>query len=636
MNQIIKNKQLNISETSNLLGVSSATVRNWIKCGYLNFKNNTINFNEVRQFQSNIENGRISKLNNRANKRNAKKKFVPDEYFENQTNKKNFENLISYIIKNSLNPKKALFYLTLNFLNKKGLIKINFNNEVELFNFNSNLNKELISWGIDFNNLQNDEYSILLNYELPEQNDILGLIYQSLSSEGNKAKNGSYYTPWNIVNNISGNYLSDNMKVLDPCCGTGQFLLSFASIIKNPENIYGFDLDETAVKIARINLIIKFKHIDFSPKIFCRNFLHEYNTGNNDEYKDFDLIATNPPWGYHFSEKEIKKLKDCYPEITSFESFSYFIFKCIAKLKNNGIISFILPESILNVSTHKDIRKVILKKTCILRIEHLNRLFKNVYSPVVRIDMKKKEGNSYFVNISNKNSDYKINISRWLNNKDNLFDINITDYDEIIIKKFFSIEYKTLKNNATWALGIVTGNNEKHIKDFKDDFSEEIILGKDVEPFTLKEQKKFIKFDTKIFQQAAPEKLFRAPEKLIYKFISRKPVFAYDNKKRLTLNSANILIPKLDYPIKVILALFNSTLYQYYYIKKFSSIKILRRHLEELPLPELTEKGNKKILSYAEKLLNHEDLFQELDDYIMNIFNLDEKEKDYIKRIVSG
>jgi hypothetical protein len=55
------------------------------------------------------------------------------------------------------------------------------------------------------------------------------------------------------------------------------------------------------------------------------------------------------------------------------------------------------------------------------------------------------------------------------------------------------------------------------------------------------------------------------------------------------LNSANILIPKIDYSIKVILALFNSELYKQIFQKKFNSIKVLKSHIQELPLPILDE-----------------------------------------------
>ena len=169
-------------------------------------------------------------------------------------------------------------------------------------------------------------------------------------------------------------------------------MLAFSDIVESPLNIYGIDYDKTAVKIARLNILIRFKNKNFMPNIFCKNTL--FDIGNDDlfsfhdnkDIKDFDVIATNPPWGVHFSKAEEKKLKNLYPQITSFESFSYFLTKSLNLLRYSGIVSFILPESILNVRTHKDIREIILKTAQIKKVIYLNRIFKNVFTPVIRLD----------------------------------------------------------------------------------------------------------------------------------------------------------------------------------------------------------------------------------------------------------
>ena len=139
----------------------------------------------------------------------------------------------------------------------------------------------------------------------------------------------------------------------------------------------------------------------------------------------------------------------------------------------------------------------------------------------------------------------------------------------------------------------------------------------------------YIQFHPEIFQQVAPKEKYRAKEKLIYKFISKNLIFAYDNCKRLTLNSANILIPEIPhYPIKVIAALFNSSLYQFLFQKKFSSIKVLRSHIEEMPLPLWNKNTFYKIINLVDKAIQNQNNFQELDDYIINKFLLSEKEKN--------
>ncbi len=48
------------------------------------------------------------------------------------------------------------------------------------------------------------------------------------------------------------------MKYLDPCCGTGSFLLKVSENLKLPKKYFGCDIDKTACFIAKINLIIKF------------------------------------------------------------------------------------------------------------------------------------------------------------------------------------------------------------------------------------------------------------------------------------------------------------------------------------------------------------------------------------------
>ena len=119
---------------------------------------------------------------------------------------------------------------------------------------------------------------------------------------------------------------------------------------------------------------------------------------------------------------------------------------------------------------------------------------------------------------------------------------------------------------------------------------------------------------------------------MIYRFISKYLVFAYDDKQKLTLNSANIVIPKTDdYPIKVIAALFNSSLYQFIFQKKFSSIKVLRNHIEQMPLPLWDRKTFSEIIKLVDEIIDKGDKFEELDNFIMKKYSLSSQEINYIK-----
>jgi len=627
-----------------MLGISTATVRNWVKCGHLRpvgqSRQNDFSVVEIENIKRQILNGDLEKLNKRANKSKAEKTFIPDEYVGNLTGLTTIEKIVDFIQTKKIDTQSALLHLAINILKRQGILpKVNISNlgDINSLQFtNEQLRFELLDWlKLVQTNKPEDDYEFLLSCEIPEYRDFLGIMYQSLLLEGNKSKNGSYYTPTNIVDSIVRDYVSGDLKVLDPCCGTGQFLLSFAEKINDPSKIYGIDIDPTAVRIARFNILLFYKDKKFSPSIVCKNTLldvgkYDLFSLDDENIKDFDVIATNPPWGLHFSKEDLDQLKMTDEEISSFESFSYFLNKSIDLLADNGILSFILPESILNVKTHQDIRKILLEKSKILKISYLDRIFKNVFTPVIQLDIQKSQAPE-MVEIIKDEDKYFIEQSRWMKNESNVFDIHVNDQDSVIIGKIYQKPHKTLRGNAEWALGVVTGNNKKYLASEKGNNHESIYKGKDVERFILNHPSNFIEFTPEKFQQVAPVEKYRAREKLVYRFISKNLVFAYDDKQSLTLNSANVLIPKIkDYPIKVIAAFFNSSVYQFVFQKKFSTIKVLRSHLEQLPLPELDEMTIHEIVRLVDEIILQQNSCDKLNSFILDIFNLTSSEKEYI------
>ena len=638
-----KKKHLTISKVASHIGVSNATIKNWIRHDYLKpiIKEGPTLFIEedVLKLQDKLRSGEINRLNTRANKRSSAKKFIPKEYGEVDKSNEWLTTIINHISNNSLELEPAVFYLALNVLIATKFIYTNdaskilsFNEEYYKNSYLRDIFKEYYSKLISITD--NGFYQQLLGFYIPIQRDVLGLLYQSIKSEGDKAKQGSYYTPKNIVDDIVFEHVKSDLTVLDPCCGTGQFLLSLNGFIKDPEQIYGLDIDRVAVFICKLNLIITYPNYEFEPKVFHIDTLLEFKTNSlfsqNDFLDGFDIIITNPPWGLHFSNDNIRELKFLYPEIVSLESFSYFLFKSIGLLKSNGVLSFILPEAILNIKVHNDIRREILNNTNILKIVRLGRAFTNVFTNVIRLDLKKQSSENHPTQIVN-NFSFTINQHRFSKNPDYIFDIEANNEDNQIIEKVYDKSHHSLKKSADWALGIVTGDNKKFLVHSKSDSLEEIYKGKEVNKYFLSQASNFISFEPEKFQQVAPIEKYRATEKLIYRFISDKLVFAYDDKQKLTLNSANILIPKINsYPIKVILALFNSSLYQFIYAKKFNTIKVLRGNLEELPLPIFSEEIYSKIIKYVDEIISSEKTHNELDLLIFKLFNISESEQEYI------
>jgi SAM-dependent methyltransferase len=644
---------LDLNETVSILGVSSTTIRNWIKHNYLTPKeipNKKLAFHcdQVKELKEKIASGEVNRLNKRANKKNSSNTFIPDEYADNQEVIKLVQKILENYRVNQLHKDKVLLILAINLLKNDNLISYKKLSNLSELNYKNDVIKNEVNWWLE--KIEDKEldknYTDLLSISIPKVVDILGLVYQSLSTEGSKAEGGSYYTPKKVVDEIIDNYVEVNHLVLDPCCGTGQFILSVARKVKDPTKIWGFDIDEKAVRLARLNLILAFPNVDFEPHIYHKNTLTETSVSglfSENNLPKFDVVATNPPWGVHFSKNEICELENLFPKIKSGEAFSYFIQKGLELLKGGGVLSFVLPESILNIKTHRDIREVIVNRTTIKKVKYLNRVFKNVFTPVIRLDIiNKKPHFSNKIEAEKDSSVYEIEQTRIQNNPDHILNVFTDTADISLFDKTYGMQHTTLKGRAEWALGVVTGDNEKHLSDKKTETNEPILTGKDIKKFTAVPAQKFIDFNPNNFQQVAPEYKYRAKEKLIYKFISKELVFVYDDKQTLTLNSANILIPKIEnYPIKTILALFNSSLYQLLYQKKFGSIKILKGDIEQLPLPIIDNIKHKKIEQFVNKLLNNAEptekrkkVYTELDDYIMSLFDLEKKEKDYVKKSI--
>lgn len=474
-----------------------------------------------------------------------------------------------------------------------------------------------------------------LNIDVPKgiwdsDKDILGFIYQSLITEGEKNITGQYYTNRSVVEYIlNGKALSENETFLDPCCGSGAFLMGVST--NNPSNLYGFDINPIAVMIASANLIIKYCEIEFTPNVFCIDYLGKdlFINSRADIPSKFDNIYTNPPWG---SDKEGLYTTN-YPLIKSKERASMVIVESLKRLKENGTLYFLLPTSLLKIKSHNDIRRYILSSTTIHQIDIYKNRFDGVFTDYFSIKLcpQKTQKQSYVVTsdkgssiVTLPDSDYALG---------NIAIETFSMLDNSIISKMESSCNDKL-SHSTWALGIVTGDNKNKVKKEKAEGLEPIYIGKHVTPFKLQDESSYILFDPKNFQQCAKEEYFRAPEKLIYRFIAKYPIVAYDDKQCLCLNSANILIPDLDsISIKSVAALLNSTLYHYYYSLRFSDIKVLKGNLQELPFPKLTKEQDEELSALVTEIQSTSfsiEYKQELDQIVYSIFGINPIEQKQI------
>ena len=598
-------------DIQNRFNISLATVNNWIKTGVIPAPKDGYYTKDI--YSALVKSIEIDslRLQSRANRSYQNSSDVIFLGIKDKKRKELLLNLIETFKKSTLSIQEATACLGKQLLINNDLYAENseiFSKIKEIYN------------GIN----------IFQSFNIENKNDdILGAFYQSVQSISCKSKAGAFYTPAEILTSIK---IPVNAKVLDPCCGSGSILINTLSKNHNPDNIYAFDIDEIALLICLINLIGVFNNSYISPHIEKRDliFSNEIDLFSKNDEK-YDFIVTNPPWGSKLSKQQKDLLLSRYPFLETTEVFSIALYNSLKKLSENGKLNFFLPESILNVASHKNIRKILLNSHRNIEIFPLGMAFKGVQSECVLLKLSEIMENESQI-IVEKDKKYKLNIKN-ITSPNYLISYNISEVDEKILNKIYSLGSERLSETTKFALGIVTGNNKKYLHEKKMNDDEPVFRGKDILPYMLKSPETFIKFTPDVFQQVAPITMYRS-KKIVYKFISDKIVCAL-NDGNLVLNSANIII-SYDYPMEILVCLFNSPVYTFIYQKKFNSKKVLKQHFQDFPLPILNYDLSRKFNEVYSGILNNTKKQEDADEIICSYFEISKKEYDYIKESVYG
>lgn len=648
---------ISLADLCKELSVSLATGKNWVKLGKLTpscvvKRTPYFSLKYMTDLKTEIQNGDNKALKSRRNKKYVSGSYIYNSYVSPESqNLSILQQLFCFIEDNDIDITDEIslaiiadcatqFVLKRTENNDKGNIREYLNGKYKsnpyIYLIDDLLHENPFVYGTI------DIFPELFNFRYTYENneDILGLLYISLKNIGSRKATGSYYTPTAVVQKLCNKifepgFLSEK-SVLDPCCGTGNFILHLPEEISY-HNVYGNDIDAISARIARINYALKYLVFD-KETIQTHITIGDYLKFGSD--LKYDFIIGNPPWGYEYSDREKSLLVQKYRSAngSSIESYDIFVEQAINNLKQDGELAYILPEAVLNVKAHMQIRQVILENSSIRYIEYLGNAFDKVQCPCIILQLihNGKPFSTVGLSIRTGSDEYTINTERTVSA--DFFSFNMTDNEYCLIDKIENVNNKaTLAGNATFALGIVTGNNKEYISSEKTEENEMILKGSDIYKYRFTASSNFIVFKPESFQQIAPTEFYRAPEKLLYRFICNQLVFAYDNKQTLSLNSCNIVIPQIaGLSVKYVLAVLNSRIAQLYFKKKFNSVKVLRSHIEQIPIPRVNLEVQEQIEKCVDMILQASseqeitESYEVIDVMISQLFELTEEEHQYI------
>ncbi|MFH0876086.1 MAG: N-6 DNA methylase [archaeon] len=342
---------------------------------------------------------------------------------------------ITHLPDNKAYPKLKDFFKIYNDVYNSGLFVIGKDNDCDDILIDGAIIKKLVKYLYES---KNGEY--IYNFDWIDA-DVLGSVYEQylgkileqkksgksklVEGQAHRKEQGIYYTPTYVVDYIVKNTVGEVLKskkdpkqirILDPACGSGSFLIKafdymYKGLANDDEskqrrldsqghysfkteilmnNIYGVDLDNQAVEITKLNLLLKAsepnrklpEEIDLHIRQGNSLIDDEAVAGLNafkweDKFKDvmqeggFDVVIGNPPYVriQTLDDNSISFFNTKYKSATkNYDIYALFVEKCISLLKEEGVLGYILPPKFFNSDYGVGLRKVIADNKLLYKI----------------------------------------------------------------------------------------------------------------------------------------------------------------------------------------------------------------------------------------------------------------------------
>jgi predicted type IV restriction endonuclease len=570
--------------------------------------------------------------------------------------------------------------------------------------------------------------------------DLLGDIYEQylgtilsgtekrvkLESEtGKRKKMGIYYTPSYIVDyivkNTVGEYIRGrsideilNVKILDPACGSGSFLIRafrevcnvIESKLKNGEKsekwatfknysgrlnlsqkttilincIFGVDLDEKAVELAQLNLLLKLLDDETreTKKLLLPNMKDNIKCGNSliDDRKvagdkafnwhaqfpdifrqgRFDVVIGNPPYGAKLNEQEREFISKKFDYSKSYKNTALvFIEKSLDLLEQDGYFGMIVPKSIAFSQLWEPGRELI--KEPLVKVVDASKAFEDVLLEQVIIILNKAGGTKSYI-LQDITSGESITIDKKFVDSTDSIILHEEKKDFEIFKKMTKSP-KYLSEITKTSRGLPFQRNlikertrypvikGKTISRYNSEFSDEYLPEKIVEQN--RDKVRFLQ-KPKIISQRIVAHVTKPKEHIII-------MSALDKNGLITIDTVeNTIITDKNCTLEFLLCLLNSKLiswyaYRYVFSKAIRTMDLDDYYLGKIPLPG-TKMDNSVFIDLANKMLELQKRYHnpkiaghekdqlkqqitntdyEIDEEIYKLYGITEEEKKIIE-----
>ena len=469
-----------------------------------------------------------------------------------------------------------------------------------------------------------------------------------------------------------------SLKILDPACGSGAFLnqaLNFlidehnfiidletdlrkgqlslfdidTAVLEN--NLYGVDINEESVEIAKLSLWLKTakkgrKLTDLNEHIKCGNSLiddpeiaGEKAFDWNKEFPEimqnggFDVVIGNPPYGAKLLQKEKKHFYNKFVTVEyQIDTYTLFIEQAYNLLRKNGHLGFIIPSTWLTMYYFKNLRKFLIENCAFENLLLFKyQVFNEVTAETLIITLSKRNINTKNIKINHYNNyietetkPYKfISQNDWKKCYELGFNLFFGKDKLKIINKMLNKSIE-LSNIIDVTVGIKPyQTNKGKPKQTKEDVKNRIfdantkidetfknyIVGGNITKFLIVPCKtNWLKFGNFLAEPRQSLNFFQT--KIMVRQTSDKIISAIDYNGQLSLNNVHNMVLRNDVlKYEVLVCILNSKLMDFYYNflvpekgRTFAEVKAV--NLKRLPIIIIPESSQQPFIEKANLMLS--------------------------------
>ena len=481
-----------------------------------------------------------------------------------------------------------------------------------------------------------------------------------------------------------------SLTILDPACGSGAFLnqaldflieehrkidelraqlfggsIVFSDITTDilEKNIFGVDLNEESVEIAKLSLWLRTaqkgrKLNTLTSNIKCGNSLiDDFEVAGEKAFNwhkefpeifangGFDVVIGNPPYGAKLEKNDKDFLKQNY-HITeyNYDTYNFFFELSLKILKNDSYLGFITPNTFLVVENGVLLRRLLFEENRLIELYETFNVFPDaVVEPVTIIIQKtssKKENEfNVLLDARDKSKVEKLSFKHeHIFNKESLiFNYRETEKQRNLYLKLKDISnplsdyalvkagikpYEMGKGNPPQTRDVV---NEKPFNAFEkfDNSWCKLVRGTQINRYKISWDGEFLKYGEWLAAPRNPDSFFKP--KIIIRRTDDKILAAFDDENFVGLNSIHCLQLKTDWiDYKYLLALINSKLCNWFFQhenfhmvgKPLAEVKVV--FVERLPIIQIDSDTQMPYIVKVDQILEGKAELQVKSDKFIN------------------